>query len=131
MSTVQSRPSTLAQAQAAWGAELPDWVAAMARAIDAEGFPSIAQRLGYRSSGNLYDVVARRLRASTDHIEARVRAAVMRDLVECPVQGRIGGAECLANQALPFSTSNPAAVRLWRACRGACPYSSINEGALS
>lgn len=127
MTVVQVRPSVLAQAKAAWGADVPDWVEALAVAIDAEGYAAVARQLGYRSAGNLYDVMARRIRASLDHIEARVRAAIMRDLVDCPALGPIRGAECLANQALPFSTSNPAAVRLYRACRSGCIYSDIRE----
>lgn len=60
----------------------------------------------------------------TGKFEARVLAR-FRDQVPCPHLGRgIGRAECRAFAALPMSTSDPARLRHWAACR-ACPLNPL------
>lgn len=69
-------PNPLAAAQAAWGAEMPDWVRALAQAVAASSQPVVARRLGMSQSiisQVLRDAYAGRL----DRIALKVREILM------------------------------------------------------
>jgi hypothetical protein len=58
--------------------------------------------------------------AGLEYIRARVEARL--GGVECPVLGAISTQQCRANRNRQFSSINPLAVRLYRACHGGCPH---------
>ena len=110
--------SAVSKASAAWGGDVPDWLAALARACDAESGRAVATRLGVspaavsRVLGNNY--------GDTAAMERRVREVLMVNRVNCPVLREIGVEDCRAHQRRPFSPVNPLFVQLARACP-ACP----------
>jgi hypothetical protein len=105
--------SAVSKASAAWG-DMPDWLAALAGACDAESGRAVAARLGVspaavcRVLGNSY--------GDTAAMERRVREVLMVNRVNCPVLGEIGVEDCRAHQRRPFSPVNPLFVQLARAC---------------
>ncbi|HSI41796.1 MAG TPA: transcriptional regulator [Xanthobacteraceae bacterium] len=123
------KPSTLpdfvGRARAAHGDPLPDWLLALAEACTASSQTAVGRQLGVSGSfisqalGNTYQ-------AGTAGLEAKVRAVLMRRVVEsCPVAGRISGAECVRRQSAAFDASDPVGLRFFRACRGGCPHSRL------
>jgi hypothetical protein len=117
----------LERARQRWGSALPDWVAVLARAADAEvakggSLTSLGKRvgvLGYRVSaviGKTYPAGPALLR-----IEETVRGKLMGARVSCPALGMtIGRDQCAAFQSQRFSAASPASVRLARTCPD-CP----------
>ena len=104
-------------ADAAWGADLPDWVRALARAVDSgRSQASLARSIGY-STAVISQILTGKYPGSLDRVEAAVRAAVMNGVVACPVLGEIDGETCLANQRREFSSASSMRVRLWKTCR--------------
>lgn len=105
--------TAVSKASAAWG-DLPDWLAALAGACDAESGRAVAARLGVspaavcRVLGNSY--------GDTTAMERRVREVLMVSWVKCPVLGEINVEGCRMHQSRPFSPVNPLFVRLALTC---------------
>lgn len=108
----------------AWGPTPADWLVALAKACDQETQGKAARRIGY-SAATVSFVLNKRYMGDLRAVEAAVRDGLMRGTVSCPLKGEIPGEECLHNQALPFSATNPQRVALFRACRNSCPNSRI------
>lgn len=109
----------LSKARAAWGATLPDEIAALAEACALRSASAVAKELGY-SPAVISNTIANKYPGDVAQVRARIRGALMGETVDCPVLGAIGRDACLRSQKLPFSTSNPTRARLHRAC-AACP----------
>lgn len=113
-----------------WGGQAPEWVLAMARAIDAEGgaMPRaqklVAERIGY-SNAVVHEVLRNRYRGDHVKVALRVAQCLASESADCPVLGRIAHVECHAHQARKDPGSTPLKVQLFRACRGGCPHSFI------
>ncbi|SON55780.1 hypothetical protein HDIA_2239 [Hartmannibacter diazotrophicus] len=119
----------VAIARSCWGDSLPDWIEALASECNRIGQRSAAEKIDYSGSA-VSAVLRRKYQGNVAEVEARTRAALMRGTVLCPsLQRAISGAQCLANQALPFSTANPARARLFRDCRNGCLHSRIGGDA--
>ena len=118
--------SAAAKVRAGWGERRPDWIDALAAACDAASQARVAPRLGY-SAATLSYVLAGSYKGDVAAVERRVRDTLMRRTVTCPVQGAIGGDDCVRNQSLPYSCHNPQRVALYRACRSGCPHSRLTE----
>ncbi|VUX47883.1 conserved hypothetical protein [Candidatus Defluviicoccus seviourii] len=119
--TVPAGPA-LARAAHHWGADLPDWVAALAVACDAAGSQAgTAARVGY-SGAVVSQVLKRDYRGSYDAVEAAVRARIMGATVDCPVLGQILLEDCHNYQRAAGTGARESTlqVRLARACP-ACP----------
>jgi hypothetical protein len=102
--------------------KLPDWIEALARAADSTTQSFIARDIGVsRTMINL--LINNRYQRDRSRIEARVRQYLMQ--VECPVLGRIAGEQCRDNQAKPYTSANPVAIQLYRACHGTCAMSLV------
>ncbi|SNS38690.1 hypothetical protein SAMN06265365_1602 [Tistlia consotensis] len=112
------------RARSAWGEELPAWLLALARACDATSQARAAEAIGY-SPAVVSTVLKGRYAGDLTRVEAAVRGAFMAEVVACPVLGEIPTQRCLAEQRKPFTPSNHERVRLYRACRSACPHSKI------
>ncbi|GAB6037665.1 hypothetical protein JCM15519_38420 [Fundidesulfovibrio butyratiphilus] len=121
------RETALAKAQAAWGADLPDWVRELAVQCDqAASMAKVGAQLGV-TKGAVSRIVRNDWTSDTTRIEEAVRRAWLAECVICPVLGEISLAECEANQARPFSAANNMRVRLYRACRDGCAHSRLTD----
>lgn len=90
----------------------------------------IARELGV-SSTMLNQVLRNRYKGNIDTIKNRVEGRYLRHQVHCPVAGQINVDSCRDNQVRPFSSTNPQRVRLYRACRGGCPHSQLQQTAVT
>lgn len=100
------------------------WLQALAKACDAFGQGAVAQRIGY-STGTVSGVLSGTYKGNWQRVRAAVEGALMRAEVDCPVCGEIPRQRCVEHQRRPFRPTNPAAVQLYRACRGGCVHSLI------
>lgn len=109
--------STAAErAAAAWGVDLPDWIAVLAVECDRTSQNKVAERLGY-SGAAISQVVNNRYKAPLTAIEQAVRGVLMNALVQCPALGETPADVCLAFQRAEYSGHNPQRIRVWRACQ--------------
>lgn len=119
------------KAREAWGAEIPDWVIALAEACDVQGQRRIADlierspalvsnvlRARYGANGYAGDLVA---------VERIVRGALMNATLACPVLGEIGLNRCQDERTRPFTATSSMRGRLYRACR-ACDHNPAKGG---
>lgn len=116
-------------ARAAWGAALPEWVEALARACDSESQAAVARRLGY-SPSVVSQVLGAKYGAGLGAVETAVRQVFLAAAVACPVLGEITGERCREEQRKPFAATSSFRVRLWRACR-ACSHNLHQEARTS
>ena len=108
-------------ARAAWGCDMPDWIAALARACDEQSQSEVARRIG-RSAALVNHLLKRRYHGAMDRLEARVRGEFMRSTVDCPIEGAISTRACEDHQDRPLKAAGNFVERaLWRACR-ICPH---------
>lgn len=111
-----SRTSAIETANKAWGAA-PDWVLALAQTCDElESQHQTAKRIGVSATA-VNQILKDKYPGNLGNVEKKVRAALMTDVVNCPVLGEIGSNECLENQGKPFSSASSLKVQLWKACK--------------
>lgn len=60
--------------------------------------------------------------SSYGFVEQRTRAMLMAEILECPALGLISAAQCREEQRKPFTSVNPLAVAVYRACRNGCRH---------
>lgn len=118
----------VAKAEAAWGAELPDWVRELAREATRTTATAAAKRLGY-CLAVLSHVFARNYRGDISRVEAKVRGALMNETVVCPILGEIGRDHCLDQQKMGRTGASSIRAKLYRACRNGCPHSRFTTEA--
>lgn len=108
-------------AREAWGADLPDWVAALARECAATSQNKVAARLG-RSAALVSQVLRRKYAADLAGVEQVFRGVFEHLTVECPSLGTIPANVCRDWQlkAARFVNVNSERVRMYRACHS-CP----------
>jgi hypothetical protein len=108
-------------ARTAWGADLPDWVEALAAACSRTNQSEVARRLD-RSGAVISQILRRVYPAKTDRIEERVRGVLMARTVECPVHGPLATDKCQdwREKAREFVLGSPSRRQMYRACH-ACP----------
>jgi hypothetical protein len=112
---------------AAYGGAPPDWIVALARAVDRTSQSHMARELRYSPSA-ISLLVNNKYRRDRSHLERRIRTYLMQ--VECPVLGRIEGETCRGHQAAPYSGANPTSIALYRECHGGqCRFSSLKAEA--
>lgn len=119
-------------ARDAWGAEIPDWVIALARACDTAGSQAqVARRLNV-SGGQVSQVLRKRYPGKLDRIEEAVSGAYMGREITCPALGPIPSDECLGwRRAADGPMPNPTLkVRMFRACNR-CPVKAAEARAES
>lgn len=104
-----------------YGADLPDWVEALALKVDETSQNATARALGY-SAGVVHSVLRNTYGASTVQVEERVRGLFMAETVNCPALGVIGTDRCQGwrRKARHFSNANAQDVMMYRACHR-CP----------
>lgn len=116
----------LSTAQAAHGAQLPEWIRLLAEQCDAKSQRAVADRIGY-SPSVISQVIKGIYRGNIERVQQAVEGAFAGATVACPILGEIPRNVCLTHQRQKFSPTNPLRVRLYRACHGTCPHSTRNE----
>lgn len=101
-----------------------DWLVKLASLCDREGLAGAEKRIGYSRSA-ISTVISGRYAGDLVRVEAMVRGALMAETVECPVLGDIGRDRCLSEQKEPFRATSAYRARLYHACRGSCPFSTL------
>lgn len=81
---VNSSTPNLSKARTAWGAELPDWVAALATACDRSNQRAVGDQLG-RSSGYVSRIINHNYAGSYEEAEQLVRSRLNGERIRCPV----------------------------------------------
>jgi len=109
---------------AAWGENPAAWLVALADAADERGTKPVAESIGY-SPSLISAVVNGSYNGQLKHVEKAVREALLRGVVGCPVLGEITGEKCAIYQRRKLAATNPAAIRLFKACRSGCKNSSL------
>jgi hypothetical protein len=112
------------RAQEKWNGRAPDWVIALAEEADraratGKSQGDLGERLGL-SGSVISAIIGHTYPGRYDMAEAKVRGALMRATVTCPVEGVIGRDRCAGNQARKFSAANPSLAKFPHACRE-CP----------
>jgi hypothetical protein len=109
----------LTKAEAAWGAELPDWVRALAIACGRTSQAAVGRELD-RSGAIVNQVLHRKYLADTTRIEERVRGIYLNGRVLCPALGELPSQHCQdwRDKSRAFTPGNPLRTRMFRACRG-------------
>jgi uncharacterized protein involved in cysteine biosynthesis len=123
----RARIDFLAKAQAAWGKQLPDWVAELVRECNRSSAAGVAKRIGY-SGAVVSQIIASKYPGDIARVEQKVRGALMGDKVMCPVVGEIGRDRCLDEQRMGNTGASSIRAKLYRACRSGCPHSHIGGG---
>lgn len=105
-------------------ADVPEWMHLLDRAVATTSVTDVARRLGVaRSSLSL--LVNGKYPGGTDNMAARVMDVLAEP---CPVYGGPRTSEaCASRRAEPMPTSNPFALRQWRACQLCNLWSDDNE----
>lgn len=118
--------AALSNATAAWGSNLPEWIVTLAEACDRSSQNAVAKRLNY-SGSVVSSVLNNAYKGGLDAVEQAVRGALMAETHDCPVLGEISKSKCLDHQkkAQKFQPTSSMRVQLYRACRGACPFSRV------
>jgi hypothetical protein len=124
----QIRVPAVDTVRAAWGADAPDWVVALAEYCDAKHSQRAAGDLIGYSPATVNQIFHAKYPSDTAKIEDKVRGALLGETVSCPVLGPLPKDRCRDNQALPFAATNSTRVKLWRACRDGCLNSQIGRG---
>lgn len=108
-------------ARAAWGKEMPDWIARLARECGERSQVSVAAAIG-RSPALVSQVLRRKYPGDLGAVEEAVRGAFMGAQVTCPALGPIATHECQdwQRKARRFVNVNAQRVRMYRACHH-CP----------
>lgn len=112
---------SLDTARAAWGADLPDWVEALARECEASSQSKVAARMG-RSPALVSQVLRNRYAADLAGVEQVFRGVFESLTLDCPSLGAIPANACRDWQlkARSFVNVNSLRVRMYRACHS-CP----------
>jgi triphosphoribosyl-dephospho-CoA synthetase len=105
----------------AWGADMPDWVRAMAVACERTSQAKVAKAID-RSGAVISNILRNKYAANTAHIEERVRGVFLDGRVMCPALGELPVNECQdwRQKAKEFALTNSQRARMYRAC-GRCP----------
>ena len=114
-------------ARAHWGAGMPDWVEALARACTETSQNKVAARLE-RSAALVSNVLRNRYAGSMATVEELVRGHLLAETVACPSLGVLPLHECQSwrVKARSFQNTNSLRVRMWRACQ-MCPRYAKGE----
>lgn len=114
------------KARAAWGETLPDWVDVLAEECDIHSGTAIARRIAY--SGSVVSaVLSNKYKGDLGKVEAKVRGALMGEIVHCPVLDEITKDRCIAEQGRKFAATSSTRAKLFRACRAGCIHSRLGQ----
>ena len=112
----QSVVDHVAKAAESWGDDVPDWVMALAEAVNSSSLLQVGRRISY-SASSISQVLSRTYRADTGRMEEMVRGAFMAATVPCPELGEMARHVCLEWQKRPYTDASAMHIRMWRACQ--------------
>jgi hypothetical protein len=118
--------SYVERAQERWGNALPDWVTALARALDTElgkggNQTTLNARLKFSGPSVISAVIGKTYPGKLAPIEAVVRGVLLKAVVDCPViGGEMPREVCAKNQKAKFATCSPLRARFVTTCPS-CP----------
>lgn len=103
----------------AWGEKPPEFIRVLASVVTESGSKKAAgDRLGV-DRASVSTLLANKYPANTDAMEQKIMAFTTH--LKCPILGELDSKLCQKNRELPFISSNPQRVALYRACRQ-CKY---------
>jgi hypothetical protein len=113
-----------------WGAALPDWVEALAKACHGSSQARVAARID-RSPAVISNVLRRKYPGDMAALEDLVRGALMAGTVNCPALGTLPSNECRGwmAKARSFGNTNALRVQMYRACRVCDRFRKADQGA--
>lgn len=113
--------SAIDTARAAWGEDMPEWVAALATECGLSSQNKVAARLG-RSAAVVSMVLRKKYSGDLAGVEELFNGAFRSATVDCPALGEVPANECRhwRDRARTFAVGNPTRTRMYRACR-CCP----------
>jgi hypothetical protein len=110
---------------------MDDWVSALREACARTSQGRVAEHLrqpdGYPSPAVINQVLRGRYQGRIDRLRGLVEGEYLGVTVPCPVLGEISRRDCLEHQARPFASTNFRRIQLFRACRGGCPHSCLED----
>jgi hypothetical protein len=128
---IAQKPSYIEKARKAWGADLPDWIEALAKECDRTSGMKASNQIGY-TNGVVSQVIANKYPGDMTRVKEKVRGALLGATVMCPVFGEFGRDRCLDEQKKGNTFTSESRGRCFRTCRGIgvpkCPHSRIPEG---
>jgi transcriptional regulator with XRE-family HTH domain len=101
------------------------WLDVMAEQAELHGQKAVAEKLQI-SRTTVSQVLGGKYPGDMERMQKLVEGAYMNRTVTCPVLGEIPLNECLAHQANTRTTGSPIRIKLYRSCRGGCPFSSLD-----
>lgn len=111
--------------------DAPDWLATLRAEVAQSGLRRVTEKLrggnGYPSETLVYYVLKGTYKGQTARLQRMVEGYFHGATVACPVLGDITRDRCDHQQRLPFAATNPQRVALFRACRGGCPHSTLED----
>jgi hypothetical protein len=102
------------------------WLAQLAVECARTSQAKVAKRLGV-SSAMVNQVLRGRYTGNIARLKTRFEGEYLGRTVACPVLGEISACACIQYQSRPFAATNATRVRLYRACHGGCPHSTIDK----
>tara|TARA_R110002072_G_scaffold302699_1_gene487412 strand:+ start:6587 stop:6967 length:381 start_codon:yes stop_codon:yes gene_type:complete len=119
------RLSNLETANANWGSAIPDWVIALAKKCDElKSQVKVSKLIGY-SNAAISTVLSNTYKGDLKAVEHKVRGALLKETVCCPVFGVINLKECRDYETEKRLTSGSFRMTLKRTCPK-CPYNREN-----
>ena len=112
-------------ARAAWGGEMPPWVARLAEECAKSSQNQVAKRIG-RSAAVVSSVLRNKYAGDMAAVEDRFKGVFMAETVACPELGVLPANQCRdwREKSRRFSNVNTLRIRMFRACKR-CP---LNRG---
>ncbi len=94
-----------------------DRYALLCEAVERYGSQAkVGKILGY-SSATISQALSNTYKGSLETLLGRVEECFGKQIIDCPMFGRIQLPRCVEERRRPFSAGNPFRVRLYRACR--------------
>lgn len=114
--------------RASWGADLPEWIEALALECERSSQNKVALKLG-RSGALISQVLRNKYPGDLDGLQERFEAEFQQAAIYCPALGGISLSECLSwrRKARDFQNTNSMRVRMFRACQR-CPKNRKDSG---
>lgn len=108
-------------AHAAWGADMPEWVARLAFECAETSQNKVAKRLK-RSAAMVSQVLRRKYPGDLSAVEQLIKGVFMAAIIDCPAMGNIPANECQdwRRKSGKFVNVNSIRVRMFRTC-AKCP----------
>lgn len=108
-------------ARNAWGADLPEWVEALAIECGKTSQSRVATQMN-RSGALISNVLRNKYPGSLSAVEEVFSGVFQHALLDCPALGNIPTNQCQdwRRKSHSFATGNPLRTRMFRAC-GQCP----------